>query len=182
MGCKMRIETYLCGFKAKNADNTITHDDVFKVMRKLEGKWCRPFTENRVGTMLFSIQNNMVFCRSIMKPKNITCIPIIISVEENTCVKARVRLHTNDNNNEEHVKGILAEYGCSASNITYKKLPFGTISLRSKDELMDIPCADFELDIKINDLEGFKKAYIQGIGDYKDCGCGMITIDNKDIV
>lgn len=178
----MRIETYLSGFKAKNADNTIAHDDVFKTMRELEGMWCRPFTENRVGTMLFRIQNNMVFCRSIMKPRNITCIPIIISLEENACVKARVRLHTNDNNDEEHVKGILAEYGCSASNITYKKLPFGTISLRSKDGLMDIPCADFELDMKINDLEGFKKAYIQGIGDYKDCGCGMITIHNKDVV
>lgn len=182
MGCKMRIVTYLSGFKAKNSNNAITHDNVFEVMRELEGRWCRPFTGDIVGTVLFQINGDRVFCRSIMKPKNIEHITIAINVEKDFCVKAKVRLPLDFDDNEANVKNLLANYSCDVENISYKKLPFSSLSFRDGDAMVDIPCADFELDIIIKNLEGFKKAYIQGIGSYKDYGCGMITLNNNQIV
>lgn len=178
----MKIVTYLSGFKVKDSNIAIAHDDVFEIMRELEGRWCRPFTSDTVGTILFLIQDDRFFCRSVIKPNNIMSIPVSINIEKEKWVKAKIRLPLSEGNETENVRELLVACGCEARSISYNRLPFSSISFKSDGEMIDIPCGDFQLDIKINSLEGFKKAYIQGLGDYKEYGCGMITLNNNQVI
>ena len=174
----MRIVTYLFGLKSKGGMESLTHNNLFDVLRETEGKWCRPFIENRVGTVLFEVHCDRVFCRSLMKPTRVNSIPIKIEVAVGDLVSVKARLPLDFEYDDENLADLLIEHGCEASDITYEKLPFGSISFKCKGEMVDIPCGDFNFVIKINNLEGFKKAYLQGIGTYKECGCGMITVKN----
>lgn len=174
----MRIVTYLFGLKSKGGMESLTHNNLFDVLRETEGKWCRPFIENRVGTVLFEVHCDRVFCRSLMKPTRVNSIPIKIEVAVGDLVSVKARLPLDFEHDDENLADLLIEHGCEVSNITYEKLPFGSISFKYKGEMVDVPCGDFNFVLKIKNLEGFKKAYLQGIGAYKECGCGMITVKN----
>lgn len=170
----MKIVTYLFGLKSKVGVGDLTHNNIFDVLREMEGKWCRPYTENRIGTVLFEVRHDKVFCRSLMKPTSITSIPVNIDVAEGDLISAQSRLPLEYEN--KGLASLSGDYGCDVSGISCEKLPFGSVSFKHEGEVIDIPCGDFRFTIKINNLEGFKKACLQGIGIYKEYGCGMLSI------
>lgn len=179
----MNIRTYLFGVKEKVGGISLTHNNVFDILRRIEGRWCRPFTEQRVGTVLFKDMDSGVYCRSLMKPTKINSMAVDVSINLGDVVRVSVRLPLSevDASIEEHVNSMLVGLDVTARNITYKEMPFGSISFKHNGEIVNIPCADFKFNLYVGSLDGFKKVYLQGMGPYRECGCGMVIVrKNKE--
>lgn len=181
----MRIVTYLFGVKTKQMREDLTSEGIFAYLHEKEGRWCRPFTDKVVGTVMYLTKGDSAFCRSLMKPQKLPSQEVIVDVNQNDTMLIQIRLAIGGRERAMEINSygamLVEEMGMKVRQLKHIKRGFGDITYNDKesDMIVDVSCADFLFDVVIIDVERFKKAYLQGIGGHREHGCGMIVIRKK---
>lgn len=192
----MQITKYLFGIKLKpSVSDRLTYQNLGEILRSAEGKWCKLIQKNGVGTVVFKMVGNNIYCQSLMEPKKLPSIKQTLNIGLNETFSFEVRLPVNINSDPTHsifggseftdskdrsavieanLNAILSAAGMERLAFKYTELPFGSIYSYTDDGISDIAAADFSVKVKVKDLKEFKKACIYGLGDYRECGFGMI--------
>lgn len=181
----MRIVTYLFGVKTKQMREDLTSEGIFAYLHKKEGRWCRPFTDKVVGTVLYLTKGDSAFCRSLIKPQKLASKEVTVDINQNDTMLIQIRLAIGGRERAMEINAygtmLVEEMGMKVRQLKHIKRGFGDITYNDKenDIIVDVACADFLFDVEIIDIEKFKKAYLQGIGTHREYGCGMITVRKK---
>lgn len=194
----MRVTKYLFGFSVDYDDlNQLTPESLYRTLRKIAGKWCKLTDEKGVGTILYTIEGNKVYCQSLVKPKKIATIESYAKIEIAKTITFRVRLpvdiktaHKLSGNAsidvnlnrrqlfELYIENLAKKNGMQL--VSYRWIDLDNKQgLNPRPVLTEKPCADFTIEAIVEDEVKVKKAYVYGLGIDRDLGCGMMIINSS---
>ncbi len=189
----MRVTKHLFGFKLSYAElEKLDTDRLYKILRDMAGKWCKLPDKRGVGTILYLIEGNIIYCQSLVKVKNVATIEHFFNIKLDESINFKVRLPTdletahrlsdrgvidvNLNKNEfmqVYIENLLSKNGMQLAGCGWDKLD-NDQGLHPRPVLIDNECSDFTINAIVKDVSKVKKAYVYGLGIKRHLGFGMM--------